>query len=569
MDNDGNFVVVWEDYRNGDSDIYAQRYTSDGTSLGPNFRINDDIGNAWQEYPSISMDVIGNFVVVWEDYRNGDWDIYAQRYASDGTPLGSNFKVNDDNGSWRQMEPAISLDESGNFVVVWSDRRNWDRDIYAQRYASDGTPLGSNFKVNDDSGSASQYASSISLDNDGNFVVVWEDFRNGSDIYAQRHASDGTPLGSNFKVNDDNGSWRQMEPAISLDESGNFVVVWEDGRNWVPDIYAQRYASASDGTPLGSNFKVNDDSGSAGQYSPSISLDKDGNFVVVWSDKRNGEWDIYAQRYASDGSPLGSNFKVNNDSGSADQYTPSISLDKDGNFVVVWSDERNGEWDIYAQRYASDGTPLGSNFKVNDDSGSASQWRPSISLGADGNFVVVWQDYRNEVSDIYAQRYASDGTPIGSNFRVNDDNGNAFQWRPSISLGVDGNFVVVWQDYRHGNWDIYGQRFDSNGSPIGSNFRVTKYTRKSQFSAQVKLWNQRIYTTWTTNHVGGTGYDIWANVLDWNDPYTGMETGLEATIAAYALHPNYPNPFNPTTTIRYALPRAGDVTLVIYNSLGQ
>nr|NQU89854.1 hypothetical protein [Bacteroidota bacterium] len=106
----------------------------------------------------------------------------------------------------------------------------------------------------------------------------------------------------------------QEEPSINGDGNGNYVITWMDGRiEWNFDIYAQIYLS--DGTTLGNNFKVNDDEGGTGsQYVPDIAVDPNLNFVITWIDKRNGwEWDIYAQRFSNDGTALGNNFKVNDD----------------------------------------------------------------------------------------------------------------------------------------------------------------------------------------------------------------------------------------------------------------
>ncbi len=325
------------------------------SAIIPDFQVNENAGpnGAYQGSPAISTDGSGNFVITWSDSRNGDSDIYAQRYASDGTALASNFKVNDDQVSASQGSPAISPDGSGNFVITWPDSRNGDSDIYAQRYASDGTALASNFRVNDDDGLTYQYVQydpSISTDGSGNFVITWSDERNDwlqTDIYAQRYASDGTALASNFKVNDDQGSEDQGYPAISTDGSGSFVITWYDRRNGDYDIYAQRYAS--DGTALASNFKVNDDQGRAYQNFPSISTDGSGNFVITWTDSRNYDSDIYAQRYASDGTALASNFKVNHDQGSAYQKSPDVTL-WNNRIYTAWTDNRAGGYnnDIWA-----------------------------------------------------------------------------------------------------------------------------------------------------------------------------------------------------------------------------
>ena len=54
--------------------------------------------------------------------------------------------------------------------------------------------------------------------------------------------------------------------------------------------------------------------------------------------------------------------------------------------------------------------------------------------------------------------------------------------------------------------------------------------------------------------------EVNANITD-----VGAEAGIPTE---YALNQNYPNPFNPSTAIKFAIPEASNVSLVIYDMLG-
>ncbi|TFB10904.1 T9SS type A sorting domain-containing protein [Candidatus Marinimicrobia bacterium MT.SAG.3] len=53
-----------------------------------------------------------------------------------------------------------------------------------------------------------------------------------------------------------------------------------------------------------------------------------------------------------------------------------------------------------------------------------------------------------------------------------------------------------------------------------------------------------------------------------NPVITGLEPDVNL-IEGYSLNDNYPNPFNPSTTIEYIIPQAGSVSLIVYNLLGE
>jgi hypothetical protein len=349
VDSLGNFVVVWvsQDQDGWGSGIFGQRYSSSGTALGPEFRVNTYITNN-QDRPSVVADSSGNFVVVWRSQgQDGSAEgVFGQRYAGSGSPLGPEFRVNTYTTSY-QNDPSVAADSAGNFVVVWTSnlQDGSGAGIFGQRYASSGSPLGPEFRVNTYTTSP-QLLPSVASDSAGNFVVAWTQWDGGIDVFGQRYDSTGAPLGSEFRVNSYTPGY-QSSPDIAADSSGNFVVVWHRFY-FVGDIFGQRYAGS--GAPLGPEFQVTTSPGY--QYNPSVASDASGNFVVVWQGSTPDGDNVFGQRYASSGAPLGGEFRVNTYT-TANQSTADVTSDPLGHFVVVWNsqDQDGGGDGVFGQRY--------------------------------------------------------------------------------------------------------------------------------------------------------------------------------------------------------------------------
>jgi hypothetical protein len=105
--------------------------------LGGEFRINTyttlDQANPW-----ITSDPSGDFVVTWgSSGQDGSFfGIFGQRYTSAGTPLGGEFRINTYTASSQNL-PVVAADPSGKFVVVWTSygQDGSQQGVFAQRYS--------------------------------------------------------------------------------------------------------------------------------------------------------------------------------------------------------------------------------------------------------------------------------------------------------------------------------------------------------------------------------------------------------------------------------------------------
>ena len=123
-------------------------------------------------------------------------------------------------------------------------------------------------------------------------------------------------------------------------------------------------------------------------------------------------------------------------------------------------------------------TPHGGQFQVNTFTPN-SQQRPAVAFDAQGQLVAVWKSF-GEIGDpdssVQGQRYSAAGLAQGAQFQVNSSTADD-QGEPSVARFSNGEFVVVWESRSstgtdHSQHSIQGQRFATDGSPLGVAFAM-------------------------------------------------------------------------------------------------
>jgi hypothetical protein len=287
MDDLGHFVVVWWDDRDGNGDIYGQMFAANATPIGSCFKVNDDITANNQRSPAIAMNGDGDFVICWYDWTN---NIYAQRYSSDGTSQGSNFMVNSPAAQFCDS-PDIDMKEDGSFIIAWQDDRNSSIcNIYARWFDSNGVALGTDFLVNlDPIDNKSHLSPAVAVQEDGKFMICYDIWAVHRTVYAHLYNNDGSSLIDYIVIPESAALSDNCAPAVCATPNGGFSVVWESNQGGTYDIWGRNFNSAGD--PMGAGTLLSDVSGD--QKNPSLALDARGAGITVWEDYRNSNWDIY------------------------------------------------------------------------------------------------------------------------------------------------------------------------------------------------------------------------------------------------------------------------------------
>ena len=232
--------AVWEDGRDGNSEIYTKRSTDAGSTWGPDVRLTNDPASS--SIPSVAV-TGSNVHVVWSDYRDGDLEIYTKRSTDGGASWDPDVRLT--NASNASMFSSVAVSGS-NVHVVWTDQRDIDPEVYYIRSTDNGTTWDPDTRLTYRQGS-SLYASIAAS---GPMVhLIWKDV--GQGIYYKRSTDSGTTWAPDTVVTYSSGI--VLYPSVAVSGPKVHAVWWDsrDGPSGNVEIYYKRNLTGNSGVQEG------------------------------------------------------------------------------------------------------------------------------------------------------------------------------------------------------------------------------------------------------------------------------------------------------------------------------
>lgn len=371
----------------------------------------DPNSSSTQLNPAVAADSDGNVYAVWEDYRNGNADIFFSQLSAGMTVWSDPVKLNDNTGTSPQARPSIAV--GGAYIyVAWEDLRNVDYDIYSTRRLVSGGSWEGNRRVDrqrsdttepDTDTADDQKKVNLCVEKGGTAYAVWQDRRNGAKkIFYSERGTASSEWALNDKVTSGEGTYsndynEQMAPNIACVNLGSTLlrhVIWEDYRSDNPNVfYSQRNMDGSWDPEVGQ--KVVDDTSRRDQTAPDIDFDSFGRAWAVWLDNRTGTTQIWGSSRPYGGS-WAANYQISNVGAQSSEFVhPRVAVASNGAPYVVWIGVAGNL--VYSMWNGSNWT---GQSPVSDNNSGTHRW-PDIAAGPNGRVHVVWADGRSGVHRIY------------------------------------------------------------------------------------------------------------------------------------------------------------------------
>ncbi len=544
MDQDGDAMLIWTEsgYLHGAVLAATEFPEGSSTTVETTFQISE--GSISSSDPDVSAFGDDDFIIAWNEggnlkfrtsedsefksvkdieYNSSGFDIKSINYQGGEIfmAIADRILTTDEYGRERISFIDYQYD-ADDFQVVSTGSKKFmagissslDDELGLGEFVYNG-PFEPNGRIVNSTSTNYQVNPHVSRNGDGDYVIVWESqFTNGSSIYAKRYDSENCQVGSEILVAEPDEAYDedyQRHPNVTLNEDGSFVVVWEsvgmpEEGGGHQELVFQKFDN--NGNTVGSRtpiVELGEDATTVYSIWPDISSDKDGDFVVAWSIEsyNSGDYDnasLRYRRYNSDGSAsdetrtLISTLPLPNE---VSEGLVHVDMDAEGDFAFSWADyDENGYMNV--RKYNFDGTPAWGSVKskalnsaiigndvtilpngrvaaisvLDSDSGPGTDYdiqgvlfdpegdeivevdfadfmdfrRPGggISIESNENEIVVSGTYDGEGYSVNLARFDADGNRLGSTVYVPDASSFDFRGIPNTGVDKDGDIIITW-----------------------------------------------------------------------------------------------------------------------------
>ncbi len=348
----------------------------------PSYHLNVTESAANAIEPAVAIAPDGTSHIVWQDDRDGNWEIYFAKISGAGNFILRDVRVTNNSGA--SIKPDISLDGNGRSYIVWLEGGNVKFCVLDQsgnKIVNDVTLSGGD----SDNPAISTIAS-------GRSHVVWQ--RREITFYyvyfAQFNAA-GQRIGNEVRLSNwDLIGGIDKYPAIDNDAAGNSYVLWRDFNHQAPPFtHALYYARVNDNRTIFTQLRVlnreNADHPSIAQGGPSLFL--------LCSDNRGSGSGIYSI------TNVDRDYRV--DEAGVRATNPAVGYDDTRTAFIAWEDERDQNQEIYFTKIDAAGVK-GPDTRVTDTPRTSSN--PEMETDGAGNFFLVWQDNSGGDWDVWITR---------------------------------------------------------------------------------------------------------------------------------------------------------------------
>jgi hypothetical protein len=176
-----------------------------------------------------------------------------------------------------------------------------------------------------------------------------------------------------------------------------------------------------------------------------------------------------------------------------DLWKPSVAVDGSGKVWVAWSQNVEGNWDIYRRSYDSATAQWSAVERMTTAPGSHINVVSATDAG--GNVWWAWQGRRGKNFQIFLAQGTAGTSPIP----LTDQPAN--HWDPAIAADSKGNIYVAWDSYENGNYDVFMRRVHA-GQPAA----VIPVATTANYETRASLAADRADRVWIAYEQGGVNW---------------------------------------------------------------